>query len=82
MWRLVLPFKWGYFPITGPRECLSTLNSQQGMEGRMLSLGESIRQHLLDKTSPGYGIRGMSAPSRLGEDIWIRPPKLASKFGS
>ena len=47
-WRLVLPFKWTsfkwtYFPNTGPWERLSTLNSQQGMEGRTLSLGESIR---------------------------------------
>ena len=48
----------------------------------MLSPGESIHQHLLNKTSPGYGIRGMSTPSRLGEDIWIRAPKLAAKFGS
>ena len=76
-WRLVLPFKWTYFPNTGPRERLSTLNSRQGMEGRMLSSGESIRQHLLNKISPGYGIRG--TPSRLGEDIWIRYPKLGSQ---
>ena len=48
----------------------------------MLSLGKSIRQHLLNKTSPGYDIRGMSTPSQLGEDIWIRDPKLAPKFGS
>ena len=48
----------------------------------MLSSGESIRQYLLNKTSPGYGIPGMSTPSRLGEDIWIRAPKLAPKFGS
>ena len=47
----------------------------------MLSPGESIRQHLLNKTSLGYGIRGMSTPSRIGEDIWIRAPKLAPKFG-
>ena len=72
-WRLVLPFRWAYFPITGPRERLSTLNSRQGMEGRMLSPGESNRQHLLNKTS-----RGMSTPSRLGEDIWIRAPKFGS----
>ena len=68
-WRLVLPFKWTYFPNTGPREHLSTLNSRQGMERRMLSPGESICHHLLNKTSLGYGIRGMSIPSRLGEDI-------------
>ena len=68
-WRLVLPFKWTYFPNTGPRERLSTLNSRQGTEGRMLSPGESIHQHLLNKTSPGYDIRGTSIPSRLGEDI-------------
>ena len=47
----------------------------------MLSPGESIRQHLLNKISPGYGIRGMSTPSRIGEDIWILAPKLAPKFG-
>ena len=76
-WRLVLPFKWTYSSNTRPRERLSTLNSRQGMEGRMLSLGESIRPHLLNKTSPGYGIRGMSTLSRLGDDIWIRAPKLA-----
>ena len=68
-WRLVLPFKWTYFPNIGPREHLSTLNSLQGMEGRMLSPGEYIYQHLLNKTSPGYGIRRMSTPSPLGEDI-------------
>ena len=78
VWRLVLSFKWTYFPNTGPRERLSTLNSRQGMEGRMLSPGEPIRQHLLNKTSLGYGIRGMSISSRLGEDIWIRAPKLSS----
>ena len=77
-WRLVLSFKWTYFPNTGPREHLSTLNSRQGMEGRMLSPGESIRQHLLNKTSLGYDIRGMSISFRLGEDIWIRAPKLSS----
>ena len=77
-WRLVLPFKWIYFPNTGPRERLSTLNSRQGMKGRMLSPGESIHQHLLTKTSPGYGIRGMSTPSRLGEDMLIRAPKFGS----
>ena len=81
LWRLVLPFKWTYSPNTGPRERLSTLNSRQGMEGRMLSPGEFIHQHLLNKTSPGYCIWGMSTPSRLGEDIWIRAPKLAPKFG-
>ena len=70
-WRLVLPFKWTYFPNTGPREHLSTLNSRQGMEGRTLSPREYIRQHLLNKTSPRDGIRGMSTPSQLGEDIWI-----------
>ena len=80
-WRLVLPFKWTYFLNTGPRERLSTLNSWQGMEGRMLSLGESIRHHLLNKTSPRYGIWGMSISSRLGEDIWIRAPKLSSQAG-
>ena len=80
-WRLVLPFKWTYFPNTGPRECLSTLNSWQGMEGRMLSPGESIRQHLLNKTSPGDGIWGMSTPSWLGEDICIWTPKLGSQVG-
>ena len=68
-WRLVLPFKWTYFSNIGPREHLSTLNSRQGMERRMLSPGESIRHHLLNKTSLGYGIRGMSIPSRLEEDI-------------
>ena len=78
-WILVLPFKWTYFPNTGPRERLSTLNSRQGMEGRMLSPGESIRQHLLNKTSPGDGIRGMSTPYQLREDIWIRTPKLGSQ---
>ena len=80
-WRLVLPFKWIYFPNTGPLERLSTLNSRQGMEGRMLSSGESIRQHLLTKTSLGYGIRGMLTPSRLGEDILIRAPKFSSQAG-
>ena len=80
-WRLVLPFKRTYFPNTGPRERLSTLNSRQGMEGRMLSPGESIHQHLLNKTSPRYGIRGMSIPSRLGEDIWIWAPRLGSHLG-
>ena len=75
-------FKWTCFPNTRPRERLSTLNSRQGMEGRMLSPGESIRKHLLNKTSPGYSIRGMLTPSRLGEDIWIRAPKLAPKFSS
>ena len=43
--------------------------------------GESIHQHLLNKTSPGDGLRGMSTPSRLGEDIWIRTPKLGSLAG-
>ena len=52
VWRLVLTFKWTYFPNAGPRECLSTLKSWQGMEGRILSSRESIRQHLLTKTSP------------------------------
>ena len=47
----------------------------------MLSLGESICQHLLNKTFSGYGIRGMSIPFRLGEDIWIRAPKLGSQAG-
>ena len=68
-WRLVLPFKWTYFSNTGPQGCLSTLNSRQGMEGRMLSSGESIHQHLLNKTSPRDDIQGMSTHSRLGEDI-------------
>ena len=81
-WRLVLPFKCAYFPNTGPRERMSTLNSWQGIEEHMLSPGESIRQHLLNKTSLGYGIREMSTPSRLGEDIWIRALKLAPEFGS
>ena len=45
----------------------------------MLSPGESICQHLLNKISPGDGIRG--TPSRLGEDIWIRAPKLGSQAG-
>ena len=80
-WRLVLPFKWRYFPNIGPRERLSTLNSQNGMEGRTLSLGESIHQHLLNKTSLGDGLRGMSTPSQLGEDIWIWTPKLGSQAG-
>ena len=53
-WRLTLPFKWAYFSNIGPRERLPTLNSQQGMKGRMLSSGESIHQHLLNKPSPGY----------------------------
>ena len=74
-------FKWTYFSNTGPRERLSSLNSRQGMEGRMLSPGESVRQHLLNKTSPGYGIRGMSIPSRLGKDIWIQAPKLGLQVG-
>ena len=78
VWRLVLPFKWTYFPNIIPREGLSTLNSWQGMEGRILSLGESIRQHLLNKTSPGDDIRGIRTPSRLGEGIWNRCPKLGS----
>ena len=58
---------------------MSTLNSRQGMEGRMLSLGEFIRQLLLNKISPGDGIRG--TPSRLGEDIWIQAPKLGLQAG-
>ena len=70
-------FNWTYFPNIGPQERLSTLNSRQGMEGRMLSPGESIRQYLLNKISPGDGIRG--TPSRLGEDIWIQAPKLDSQ---
>ena len=78
-WRLVLPFKWTYVPNTGPQERLSTLNSRQGMEGRMLSPGESICQHLLNKISSGDGIQG--TPSWLGEDIWIRAPKLGSQAG-
>ena len=81
VWRLVLLFKWTYFPNTRPRERLSTLNSWQGMKGRTLSPGESIRQYLLNKSSLGYGIRGMSTPSRLGEDIWIQASKLVSMFG-
>ena len=54
--------KWTYFSNTGPRERLSTLNSWQGMEGRILSSGESIRQYLLNKSSPGDGIRGNLYP--------------------
>ena len=57
-------------------------DSWQGMEGCILSSGESIRQHWLDKTSPGDGIWGMLAPSWLGEDIWIQAPKLGSQAGS
>ena len=84
IWKLVLPFKWTYSPNTGPRERLSTLNSWQGMEGRIRSSGESIRQYLSNKSSPRDGIRGilfrrsreMSIPSRLEEDIWIWAPKL------
>ena len=49
------------------------------MKGRMLSPRESIRQHLLNKISPGDGIRG--TPSRLGEDIWIQASKLDSQAG-
>ena len=79
MRRLVLPFKWAYFHNTRPRERLSTFNSRQGIEGRMLSPGESVLQHLLNKASLGYDIRGMSTPSRLGEDIWIRAPKFGSQ---
>ena len=45
----------------------------------MLFPGEFIRQHLLNKISPGDGIRGI--PSRLGDDIWIRAPKLGSQAG-
>ena len=56
VWRLVLTSKWTHFPNAGPQERLSTLNSWQGMEGRILSSGESTRQHLLNKTSPGDGI--------------------------
>ena len=41
--------------------------------------GESIRQHLLNKISPGDGIRG--TPSQLEEDICIRAPKLSSQAG-
>ena len=37
---------------------------------------------LVNKTSPGYGIRGLSTPSRLGEDIWIWAPKFGSQAGS
>ena len=76
MWRLILPFKLTYSPDTGPRECLSTLNSWQGMEGRIRSSRESIRQYLSNKPSPRDGIRGMSIPFRLGEDIYIWAPKL------
>ena len=82
VWKLVIPFKWTYFHNTGPRERLSTLDSWQGMEGCILSSGEFILQHWLNKTSPGDGIRGMPAPSRLGEDIWIRAPKLGSQARS
>ena len=77
-WRLVPPFKWIYFPNTGPRERLSILNSRQGMGGHMLSPREFIHQHLLNKTPQGYGIRGVSTPSRLEEDILIRAPKFGS----
>ena len=45
----------------------------------MLSPGESIRQHLLNKISLRDGIRG--TPSRLGDDILIRAPKLDSQTG-
>ena len=77
-WGLVLPFKWTYSPNTGPRERLSTLNLWQGMEGRIRSSGESIRQYLSNKSSPRDGIRGIQLPipSRLGEDMWIWAPKL------
>ena len=81
MWKLVIPFKWTYFPNTGPKEHLSTLNPWQGMEGRILSSEESIRQHLLNKTSPGDDIQGILTPFRLGEGIWIRAPKLGSQAG-
>ena len=35
------------FPEYRPRELLSTLNSRQSMEGRMLSSGESIHYHFV-----------------------------------
>ena len=72
--RLVLPFKWTYSPNTGPRGRLSTLNSWQGMEVRMCSSGESIRQYLSNKSSPRDGIRGI--PSRR----WY-PRKCLSLLG-
>ena len=47
----------------------------------MPSPGEYTRQHSLNKSSPGDGIRGMSTPSGLGEDILTRTPKLGSQAG-
>ena len=59
IWRPILTFKWTYSPNAGPQERLSTLNSWQGMEGRIRSSGESIWQYLSNKSSSRDGIRGI-----------------------